>query len=269
MKKIITLLMLMLLVLLVGCGDEEVKQTANVTTPTVTQNSTTTPEPPTPPVVIDLCGNDICDDNETKCSCSEDCGSCSGVAGTCRMYKCVEDECKAVAEEDCCGNNICEDSESYMDCKADCPNIQLSMYPIPFMKDGVTNTNFVIGYNGAGSDAMVVTRIVTGMKTTNTRPGYEEGALLDTDFDKMDKDLNYIIIGNPCQNRFAAELMGNPEDCASVIPEGKALIKLFKNGDTTYTLLVAGGTPDDTLKAGDVLSEYWKHDLDNNEYWVE
>jgi len=68
------------------------------------------------------------------------------------------------------------------------------------------------------------------------------------------KATNVIVVGGPCVNTVAAELMGNPADCAADFEEGKAKIKLFE--DENVALLVAGYSADDTRRACTVLKNY-------------
>ena len=43
--------------------------------------------------------------------------------------------------------------------------------------------------------------------------------------------VNAIVIGGPCANKAAAELLGN-KDCESGFQPGKAMIKMFEHGET-------------------------------------
>ena len=63
----------------------------------------------------------------------------------------------------------------------------------------------------------------------------------------------YIVVGGPCVNTVAAELMGSPEDCVAGFAEGKAMIKLYSEKSA---LLVAGYSGKDTEGAARVLSNY-------------
>ena len=65
---------------------------------------------------------------------------------------------------------------------------------------------------------------------------------------------NVIVVGGPCVNTVAAELMGSPADCAAGFEEGKAKLKLFE--DENVALLVAGYSADDTRRACTVLKNY-------------
>ncbi|MGV8150664.1 MAG: hypothetical protein ACP5NV_02970 [Candidatus Woesearchaeota archaeon] len=63
----------------------------------------------------------------------------------------------------------------------------------------------------------------------------------------------YIVVGGPCANTVAAELMGNQADCAAGFTEGKAMIKLYSDKNA---LLVAGYSGKDTQGASRVLANY-------------
>ncbi|MFH1770216.1 MAG: hypothetical protein ABH828_01530 [archaeon] len=62
-----------------------------------------------------------------------------------------------------------------------------------------------------------------------------------------------IVVGGPCVNTVAAELMGNQADCAAGFEEGKAIIKYF---GTSNAILVAGYSAMDTQGASRVLADY-------------
>jgi len=77
----------------------------------------------------------------------------------------------------------------------------------------------------------------------------------------LDKDApafgvqNLIVVGGPCVNSVAAELLGNPTECAAGFTPGKAMIKSFeKTGKVA--ILVAGYSADDTVGASRVLANH-------------
>ncbi len=76
---------------------------------------------------------------------------------------------------------------------------------------------------------------------------------------KLDQT-NMIVIGGPCANTIAAELLDSPAQCAEGFTEGKAMIKLFDTGNNV-ALLVAGYSAADTVAASRVIAEYADHDL--------
>lgn len=69
------------------------------------------------------CGDGICkaEEDETSCSCPQDCGSCyAPLQGTCREMNCIGKSCRETITLGCCGNGICDLSENYSNCIPDC-----------------------------------------------------------------------------------------------------------------------------------------------------
>lgn len=64
---------------------------------------------------------------------------------------------------------------------------------------------------------------------------------------------NLIVVGGPCVNTVAAELLDNPADCTEGFRQGVARIKLFENGEN-IAMLVAGYSGADTRLAGKVVA---------------
>ena len=79
-------------------------------------------------------------------------------------------------------------------------------------------------------------------------------SVLDTSVSNVGKD-NLIVVGGPCVNSVAATLMGNPLDCTAGFEEGKAIVKLFENGNKV-SMLVAGYSAADTRRAAQVVANY-------------
>jgi len=69
---------------------------------------------------------------------------------------------------------------------------------------------------------------------------------------------NAIVVGGPCANPAAADLMGNPANCAAGFMEGKAMVKLFSHSNGNVAMLVAGYSALDTRRATTVVAEYAK-----------
>lgn len=65
---------------------------------------------------------------------------------------------------------------------------------------------------------------------------------------------NAVVIGGPCANPIAAQLMGNPEPCWEAVPENKAILKLYEHTNGNVALLVAGRTALNTRQASRVLA---------------
>ncbi len=66
---------------------------------------------------------------------------------------------------------------------------------------------------------------------------------------------NLIVVGGPCANTVAAELLGNPAECAAGFEAGKAMIKSFESNGKV-AILVAGYEAQETVGASYVLANY-------------
>jgi hypothetical protein len=89
-------------------------------------------------------------------------------------------------------------------------------------------------------------------------------AVLDTDAPALGS-AKLIVVGGPCVNTVAAELMGNPTSCAEGFTPGKAVIKFYASQNA---LLVAGYGAQDTLGAAYVLADASDYKLTGNEVEV-
>jgi len=121
------------------------------------------------------------------------------------------------------------------------------------------------------SEATADVYVTSGVVSTSTTAAGEAGivyAFVDIgsvmrDVEVADwKATNVIVVGGPCVNTVAAELLeSDPANCAVGFEEGKAKIKLFEVEDKV-ALLVAGMTGADTKRAGLVLKDYATYEGD-------
>ena len=155
---------------------------------------------------------------------------------------------------------------------ADSCDGELSNYPEMFVTDGTFNGYLVIGENAYSSDNLAITDIATSMRYTN-----EVGELTPVTFVdafKLDSEIasvtaqNLIVVGIPCYNFVAAELLGNPDDCREDFTPGQGRIKLFQHANGNYALLVAGYSGGDTRLAAQVLADRYD-ELSGDEVVVE
>ncbi|MBW2974834.1 hypothetical protein KY366_03885 [Candidatus Woesearchaeota archaeon] len=72
---------------------------------------------------------------------------------------------------------------------------------------------------------------------------------------------NLILVGGPCANSAAAEVKGNPADCASGYEAGKGLIEIVDTGAGNVALVVAGYSAADTRAATTVVANYEDYEL--------
>lgn len=108
-----------------------------------------------------------------------------------------------------------------------------------FVTSGATSKSVVEGGSGT-------------ITTTTVTPIQVGAAKLASEVSDITA-VNAIVVGGPCANAAAATLMGNPANCAAGFTEGKAVIKLFENGDNV-AMLVAGATAMDTRRAARVVA---------------
>ena len=63
---------------------------------------------------------------------------------------------------------------------------------------------------------------------------------------------NAIVVGGPCANPIAAQIMGNPEPCWESISKGIA--KIYEHANGNVALLAAGRTGQDTRRVARALA---------------
>ena len=141
-------------------------------------------------------------------------------------------------------------------------NLDLSDYPKPFVQNEVLNSIIIVGENAHTGDIIGALDIAVALGL----PLESRIIMLDTEIDNI-KDQNIIVVGGPCINMAAAELLGWPQKCDEDFEPGKAKIKLFDHGDNT-ALLVAGYAVDDTTMACRLLAIYEDYDISGNEIEV-
>ncbi len=122
-------------------------------------------------------------------------------------------------------------------------------------------------YPGAESHANVFVKAESAVVTEGGGSGtYDEvqrievgAAVLDTEVSDLEAQ-NTIVVGGPCVNTLAAELMGNPADCTEGFEMGTAMVKLFQHDDDNVALLVAGYNAMDTRRASRVVANHGEYE---------
>jgi hypothetical protein len=125
----------------------------------------------------------------------------------------------------------------------------------------------MVYYPGEEAHANVFVNSEAAVVTSGGGGGtYEEvqrievgSAVLDTEVASLTAQ-NAIVVGGPCVNNLAAQLMGNPADCAAGFEMGKAMIKLFEHDNGNVAMLVAGYSAMDTRRAARVVANYDSYD---------
>lgn len=111
---------------------------------------------------------------------------------------------------------------------------------------------------------MFVMPLTSSVTTTSSGSSYDQVnaigagmALLDTEINAGDDNL--VVVGGPCANSVAYDLMEPETACGEDFEQGKGLIKLFETTGDTMAILVAGYDAADTLAATEVLVDYEDH----------
>jgi len=82
---------------------------------------------------------------------------------------------------------------------------------------------------------------------------------------------NLILVGGPCANTAAAEVMGvasTVTECLEGFEEGKAMVKLYDTGAGKVAMLVAGMSALDTRRATRVVANSGDYALSGDEVEV-
>ncbi len=103
----------------------------------------------------------------------------------------------------------------------------------------------------------------SGAVTTGASASGDLTPVTVVDATKLDSEVasasaqNLVVVGGPCVNSVAAELLGNPATCTEGFMPGKARVKLFSQANGNVALLVAGYSGADTRLAGKVVAHRW------------
>jgi len=127
------------------------------------------------------------------------------------------------------------------------------------LEDSSVGEKLDIVYPGGQSNAEVSILASESLAPANTSAeglftfeGIKIGAFnLDSDIEDIYKD-NLLVIGGPCSNAVAKELLGNYDPCTAGFEEGKAILRIF-NLPESFAILAAGYSAEDTQKAVHVL----------------
>ncbi len=116
-----------------------------------------------------------------------------------------------------------------------------------------------------GPEAVVKTTAPSGSAYKINKMVVGQIAVYDDEAASLLGSTPLIVVGGPCVNTVAMDLMGNPSDCTEGFTAGKAKIKLFSDKNA---ILVAGYSGQDTVGAAYVLADYDKYHLTGDEVEV-
>ena len=102
--------------------------------------------------------------------------------------------------------------------------------------------------------------VTSGATSSSSKSSGDLKAVTFVDATKLDSEVadvkaqNLVVVGGPCVNTVAAELLGSPSDCTEGFTPGKARVKLFEHANGNVAMLVAGYSGADTRLAGKVVA---------------
>jgi len=139
-------------------------------------------------------------------------------------------------------------------------------WPHFFVSDGKFSAKYVVGEEAPALDVVSATVISTSLARFENVTTEVGTSTLDTEISDITKH-NAIIVGGPCDNRAAAQLMGNPEPCYKDLGGSVGYIKLFERNGRVQ-LLITGLDEKDRNAAAKFLAEKSMVNIKTTEYIV-
>ncbi|MFH1072881.1 MAG: hypothetical protein V1743_05625 [Nanoarchaeota archaeon] len=128
----------------------------------------------------------------------------------------------------------------------------LSNFPRPFILDSKRNYSLVRSNDSAGVGCQIN---LAGMLDSLKAEAYNQEDLDDSDRLEEMQSQNLVILGSPCTNRLASQILNNPIPCNKNLDSGKGYVKLYVMNNKQYALLIMGNTSSETLKACKQIGE--------------
>lgn len=141
----------------------------------------------------------------------------------------------------------------------------LGNFPRIFMEDGDLDVNLVVGKSAKAEDVLGAIDVVTMLQYELNEEYSVSEKVEITKFDTEIKDVeaqNLIVIGGPCANSVAAELMNYPSNCLEGFEAGKGFIRVYKHDNGNIAILAAGATALDTRRVTLVLTNHEDYNLE-------
>jgi hypothetical protein len=173
------------------------------------------------------------------------------------VMKCPDDSFVKRNPLNNCEFNSCPDNDDN-EVEYEINNISffdLSNYPNMFISNGEFNGKFIMGSN-ASNDYYNALSEITNSLNDIVKDIEAKDIILDTDVNiNQIQNNNYIIIGNPCDNKITEYFYDYPDHCAEGFTPGRGIIELFRNGDG-IVMIVAGFSAEDTRTAVNIIANY-------------
>ncbi len=156
------------------------------------------------------------------------------------------------AAENMTGSSASGNSSDNNSSSEDMKETDVTLADIP---DFIGGMDFIVGNKAPSVDIVTISEI----KSSLMEKGIETGSAKLADSVDDYTSGNHIIIGSPCDNPAAAELLKkeiSEGGGCGIFEEGTAMISLFRTSGDSIILYAGGGTGADTRKAGRVLANF-------------
>ncbi|MBI2549102.1 S-layer protein [Candidatus Woesearchaeota archaeon] len=133
-------------------------------------------------------------------------------------------------------------------------------YPDLFFADGHFNGLLVVGDYANAADVVGVTYVALSLQAYSNTAINVEAVRLASEITNVSAQ-NLIVVGGPCINTVAAELMDYPVPCTKGFSQGMGSIQLYEHPNGNIAILVAGLEAIDTKRAALVLAKYDQYQI--------
>lgn len=144
--------------------------------------------------------------------------------------------------------------------------VLISDWPMFFVKDNKFSAKYVVGEEAPALDVVSATVISTSLAKFENITTDVGTSMLDSEVSNI-KTINAIVVGSPCDNRAAYQLMGEPEPCYKSLGAGLGYIKVFDNNGKVQ-LLITGLDAKDRNAAAKYLAQKSLENIKTKEYLV-
>jgi hypothetical protein len=114
--------------------------------------------------------------------------------------------------------------------------VTIADWPQFFVKSGKFNAKYVVGEEAPALDVVSATVISTSLAKFENVTTDVGTSTLDSEISNISM-FNAIVVGSPCENKAAAQLMGNPEPCYKDLGGSVGYIKVFESNGRVQVLI--------------------------------
>jgi len=131
--------------------------------------------------------------------------------------------------------------------------IELSDWPDFFVSNNKFSAKYVVGEESPSMDVVSATIISTSLAQFESLTTEVGTSKIDSEISDI-RDHDAIVIGNPCENSAALQLLGNPNPCYKDLAGSVGYIKVFEHGSKVQ-ILITGLNEKDRRAAAKFLAD--------------